>query len=126
MGAVNEGKGPILIVEDDPDIRDTIAQILEGEGFSTVVADNGKRALEVLASTPEVQLILLDLMMPVMDGWSFRAAQREDAKIADIPVVVISADGDLRRQAAQIGVDGYLRKPLGIDALLEIAARYCP
>jgi CheY-like chemotaxis protein len=121
-----QAKGGVLIVEDDPDIRDTIAQILQEEGYDVAAASNGKEALDKLESGPVPKLILLDLMMPVMDGWLFRAEQQKrDRSIADIPVVVLSADGNVRQQAVNLKANGHLRKPVGIDALLETVERYC-
>jgi CheY-like chemotaxis protein len=115
----------ILVVEDDPDIRETIAQILEEEGYRALMAENGQEALRRLAEGPRPRLILLDLMMPVMDGWQFREEQRKDPTIATIPVVVVSADGQVRQKAERIHADGHIRKPVGIDALLAVVERYC-
>lgn len=124
MGTIEQGSRGVLVVEDDPDIRETIAQILEEEGYEVRGASNGKQALDLLHEGVRPQLILLDLMMPVMDGWRFRTEQRQDPTIADIPVIVISADGNLRQQAAKIQANGYLRKPVGIDTLLDAVERY--
>jgi CheY-like chemotaxis protein len=124
MGTIKQASRGVLIVEDDPDIRETIAQILEEEGYEVRGASNGKQALDLLREGARPQLILLDLMMPIMDGWLFRTEQRQDPAIADIPVVVISADGNLRQQAAKIQANGYLRKPVGIETLLDTVERY--
>ncbi|MDC3955036.1 response regulator [Polyangium jinanense] len=124
MGTIEQGSRGVLIVEDDPDIRETIAQILEEEGYEVRGASNGKQALDLLREGARPQLILLDLMMPILDGWGFRAEQRSDPRIADIPVIVISADGNLRQQATKIAANGYLRKPVGIETLLSTVARY--
>src|SRR5262245_24697691 len=83
--------GPILIVEDDADLRDMMAQLLTLEGFKTETVANGRDALEYLQKGDPPDLILLDLMMPVMDGWEFRRRQREDPALANVPVVVLSA-----------------------------------
>src|SRR4051794_28574938 len=83
----------ILVVDDDPDLRDTLGQILEDEGYSVAAASNGREALAYLRERPAPSLILLDLMMPVMDGWQFRSEQRLDSVLAKIPVLVISASG---------------------------------
>ena len=114
----------ILVVEDDFDIRDTMAQILEGEGYAVVGAAHGKEALEVLRAGATPSLILLDLMMPVMNGWEFREAQRADPALAPIPVVVISADAGIHEKATVIAADAYLKKPIQLDALLAVVARY--
>lgn len=116
----------ILVVEDDFDIRDTLAQILEAEGYIVSGAANGLEALELLrrdgAGAPA--LILLDLMMPVMNGWQFRAEQLQDPKLASIPVVVISADASVHQKAASIEAAGFLKKPVQLDTLLETVGRF--
>lgn len=110
----------ILVVEDDIDISDAIVAALEDEGHSVLTAANGEEALELLGASAEVpRLILLDLMMPVMDGWQFRAAQRENPRLAGVPIVLLSADADVRDAAAQLGARGWLKKPVGLDALLH-------
>src|SRR5580692_3619591 len=84
----------ILVVEDDEVIRGTIMEILEEEGYSSMGAQNGKEALTMLAAAKKLPgLILLDLMMPVMDGWSFRDEQKKNRFFSEIPVVVVTADG---------------------------------
>jgi CheY-like chemotaxis protein len=115
----------VLIVEDDIDIRDALSQILEEEGFTVSTAANGQEALDLLRSGPPPRLILLDLMMPVMNGWQFRAAQKQDPALAEIPVVVISADTHIRDKAMQIGVEEYFRKPIEISGLLSTMHKYC-
>jgi CheY-like chemotaxis protein len=116
----------VLIVEDDLDIRDALSQILEEEGYSVDTAANGQEALDRLRSGPPPRIILLDLMMPVMNGWQFRAAQQQDPDLAGIPVVVISADNNVRDKAIAIGVQECFRKPIEIAGLLATIARYCP
>src|SRR5437762_2793351 len=93
----------VMIVEDDLDIRDALTQILEFEGYHVVSAENGQQALTQLQHGEHPGLILLDLMMPVMDGWQFRLEQQKDAKLSDIPVVIISADGRVYQKASAIG-----------------------
>jgi signal transduction histidine kinase len=111
----------ILLVEDDRSIRIALQGILEDEGYSVTAADNGRQALEHLQSNVAPDLIVLDLRMPVMDGWEFRAAQKNDPKLARIPVLAISADGSAK--AAAIDAEAYLRKPLNTDALLNAIGR---
>ena len=111
----------VLVVDDDPDILDAICDILEGEGYRVARARHGAEALErVEAEQP--RLILLDLMMPVMDGVTFAQALKERPERGRIPIVVISADGNPQR-AASIGAAGYLAKPFDIDALLSQVAQ---
>src|SRR5216684_2351169 len=82
---------PVLIVEDDDDLRDMMAQLLTIEGFRAVAVANGREALEHLQSAEKPDVILLDLMMPVMDGWEFRRRQKADPDLAQVPVIVLSA-----------------------------------
>jgi CheY-like chemotaxis protein len=114
---------PVLIVEDDADLREMMAQLLSLEGFKTETAANGRDALRYLelGDTPDV--ILLDLMMPVMDGWEFRRRQVQDPSIASVPVVVLSALDPAR--AADLGGTAFLKKPLDFDRLLELVRRFC-
>ena len=106
----------VLVVDDDPDILDAICDILEGEGYRVARARHGLEALlRVEAERPA--LILLDLMMPVMDGVAFSHELRLRPAVRDVPIVVISADGN-RQRAASVGATGYLAKPFDIDSLL--------
>jgi signal transduction histidine kinase len=108
----------ILIVEDDSAVRDSASELLEDEGFEVSTSEQGLAALLALRDgRPLPDLIVLDLRMPVMDGWAFRDRQRTDPLLADIPVVAISADSSL--QARAIAVDAYLPKPFSADALLR-------
>ena len=116
----------VFIVEDDRDTREMIGRFLELEGYSVESAANGRQALDLLDEGTRVCVILLDLMMPVMDGWEFRRRQRQmDPAIATIPVVVFTADGGVQEKAAAVGAIGGIGKPIGIDALLEVVARHC-
>jgi CheY-like chemotaxis protein len=115
----------VLVVEDDPDIRATLCEALEDNGYSAVGAANGAEALEYLRGGAEPPcLILLDLMMPVMDGQTFRTEQRADPQLANIPVVVISAYRDVERQANDLAA-GFLQKPVRLETLLETARKHC-
>jgi signal transduction histidine kinase len=107
----------ILLVEDDLGIRDALQAILEGECYEVVCAGNGQDALRLLRSGSDPDLIILDLRLPVMDGWQFRAVQKSDPALADIPVLAVSADGSAK--AAAIDAEAYFRKPLDVDSLLE-------
>jgi CheY-like chemotaxis protein len=119
------GPGTILVIEDDEDICAALADILRAHGFTTEVASDGRAAINYLRSAAEVpRLILLDLMLPVMDGWAFRAAQLEDPRLAKIPVVVLSAAADLTRHAAELHVDEYLNKPVDVPRLLHAIERH--
>ena len=110
---------PILLVEDEPDVRDALRLVLEDAGYDVVCAGEGREALaRVRESSPS--LILLDLMLPVMDGFEFRVQQMQDPSIASIPVIVFSCGGDLQEKIAPLRVAACLRKPVDVDALLEL------
>lgn len=115
----------LLLVEDDRDVREAIAEVLEQEGYAVAQARSGAEALQHLSgATAPPSAILLDLMMPVMDGWEFLSRREKNGHWASIPVVVISADSTAReRIEAQTGIVAYLRKPIDIDQLLDILAR---
>ena len=109
---------PIVLVEDDEAIRETFCELLEEEGYRVLTANNGREALAVLDSLHgEPCLVLLDMMMPVMDGWEFLGALRTDQH--DIPVVVISAVAEATAGAVRV-----VRKPVDIDTLLDAVHQY--
>ncbi len=115
---------PVLIVEDDADLREMMAQLLSLEGYNAATVSNGREALQYLHNghqTPHV--ILLDLMMPVMDGWEFRRQQQADPAVADVPVIVLSALDQSR--AADVNAQAFLKKPLDFDRLLQLVREYC-
>ena len=116
----------ILVIEDDSALREMLVQTLEDEGFAVVSATDGMEALTYLQTAVELPcVILLDLMMPRMNGWQFREIQQNHAAIGSIPVVVLSARPDLRARQAEIAVDAYLSKPVNFDLLMQIIRRYC-
>jgi CheY-like chemotaxis protein len=115
----------VLVVEDDTDVGLALVEVLEAGGFRAHVAGNGLRALEYLRTGKRPSLILLDMMMPVMDGWQFRRAQQQLPQIADIPVVVLTADGEPQQKAAALKAHGHIRKPASIEALLGEVERIC-
>ncbi len=96
------------------------------EGYDVLCAGNGKEALNVLASeSPLPDIIYLDLMMPVMDGFEFRAQQLCDARIQTIPIFILTAETEVQKKKIQIGADEAFKKPIDIDNLLETTKRYC-
>ncbi len=111
----------LLVVEDDVDIREALDGLLSTEGFLVSGCSNGREALEWLRASPKPDLILLDLMMPVMDGWQFRVAQKEDPELATIPVLALSADSTAK--AAAIDAEAYLKKPVDYDTLIATIER---
>ena len=120
----NDGKpcSGILVVDDDPDIRDSLQEVLEDEGYTVNCVGNGREALEYLQRSPHPCVILLDLMMPVMDGWQFRREQKQNPSIADIPLIVITATG---KRPVLIDADELVMKPLDLGRLFEAIERYC-
>lgn len=115
----------ILVVDDDGDLRETVQMLLEDAGFTVGGARDGAEALTLLASAPVLPgLILLDLAMPVMNGSEFRNHQRSDARLADIPVIVMSASGRIEVATPAMAVAATLAKPFTPDALLALARRF--
>ncbi len=111
-----------LVIDDDLDIRETLREIIEAEGFPVKCASDGEEALALLAKGFRPGLIVLDLMMPVMSGWDFLMRLREMNGLVDVPVVVISASG-LRKLPN--GATVLIRKPLELDAVLSLVNEYC-
>lgn len=116
----------VLVVDDDRDIRDSLVEMLEHLGYAALGACNGLDALAQLRASRGLPcVILLDLMMPGMDGHGFRAAQRAEPAWADIPVIVLSAYADADAQASALGVE-CLKKPLTARMLIAAVRRHCP
>jgi CheY-like chemotaxis protein len=122
---MTDDKKRILVVEDDQYIRDSLAELLQDEGYSVSVARDGQEGLDALAQTTLPDLILLDLMMPVKDGFQFRAEQRQDPRLAKIPVVIFSADTGVNQPHAQFEGAAILKKPVDLDALLSMVKQFC-
>jgi CheY-like chemotaxis protein len=113
-------KSRVLLVEDDPDVRSTLADILSLEGFDVEATEDGDTALELLRAGRRPDVILLDLMMPRMNGWQFRASQETDPELARIPVVVLSAQGSLApEQEAKLHAAAFLKKPIEVPQLVD-------
>jgi CheY-like chemotaxis protein len=119
-------KKSILVVEDDNDIRQCLVDLLEDENYIVHSAENGSVGLKVLSSLIELPgLIILDLMMPVLNGYEFRKLQLLDARLSLVPVVLFSANGNLIEMAELPGVSEIVKKPVDIDELYALALRYC-
>lgn len=110
----------ILVVEDDADIRTAFAEIITDEGYGVTLSENGQVALDFLNSTTQLpDLILLDILMPVKDGITFRKEQLETQRISHIPVIMLSASHKLSDLSQQMKVELYLKKPINIDELMD-------
>ena len=119
------GPRTVLLVEDDLGIRETIAELLSEEGYGVTCAANGAEALAVLAHGGAPAVILLDLMMPVMNGWEFRSAIRNDPRLAHIPVIVLSAGLAADQRSSTLEAAAFLPKPIEDGKLLDAVERCC-
>lgn len=119
--ASSASKASILLVEDDAQIREAITDLLEDEGYEVDKCVDALEALQMLESGHVPDVILLDLMMPRMDGWEFRVRQLRDPRLARIPVIALSADSSAKARA--MDVDAYLQKPVSDQALLNTVSR---
>jgi CheY-like chemotaxis protein len=116
----------VLVVDDDDLVRETMVELIQDYGCTATGAANGLQAIEVLlTSENRICLVFLDLAMPVMDGAAFREEQLKRAEIKDIPVVLMSAFGNLRNQSKQMQVEEYLQKPLSEAQIMDVVKRYC-
>jgi CheY-like chemotaxis protein len=120
-----QSRRKVLVVEDDSYLRRLVAEILQEEGYHVSCAANGQEALTSLRHAPLPGLILLDFMMPVMDGWEFRRQQQQDESLAPIPVVVLTGAGISAQEVASVGAAGGLLKPFDLPALLDAVDRHC-
>jgi CheY-like chemotaxis protein len=117
----------VMLIEDDRDICEIVEQILADEGYETIAVPNGAEGLRRLrASAQHPFLIVLDLMLPIMDAWQFRAEQTSDARLAGIPVVIFSANPKVGQHADALGAVAVLRKPPNLDEFLSIVGRFSP
>jgi two-component system cell cycle sensor histidine kinase/response regulator CckA len=114
----------ILVVDDDADIREVTTLALESYGYRVLSASDGEQALRVVRLEPTVSVVLLDLMMPIMDGPSLVKVLRADGPLSTIAVVVLSGDSAARQRAADIGADACLLKPVDLSSLLDTVRRF--
>jgi two-component system, chemotaxis family, chemotaxis protein CheY len=120
---VFESRSTVLVVEDDHDIRVSVRNLLEDEGYRVLSVTNGKLALDLLErAEPRPSLIILDLMLPVMDGWEFAEQLRERPRLARIPILIMSAYDE---PPPPEGVVGFVKKPIDAGLLLNVVDRFC-
>ncbi len=114
----------ILIVDDDPSITNLLATLLEEEGYETVTANSGQRALEVVRRDPP-DAVLLDLMMPVVSGSVVCQQLKGNEKTRPIPVIIVSGDGHADRKTELAGADAFITKPFELDTILDCVRKFC-
>lgn len=122
MSQAGSRKCDVLVVDDDPSIRDLLRVMLEMNGYSVQLAPNGREAMQLLSYIDLPSLILLDMMMPVMNGWQFYSATRADPKLQNIPVVIITAYSKEEIEMPPVEI---LNKPFDFDVFWELVGKYC-
>jgi CheY-like chemotaxis protein len=115
----------ILVVENDDITREVMAVMLQREGYTTILKANGREALDYLLSEPVPDLILLDMLMPVMDGWQFMEERKRSEKLAVIPIILTTSGVTTREWALDHGAVGFVQKPMETEALLKEIRRCC-
>ncbi len=116
----------VLVVEDNEDVRETLVELLESYGYEAIGAEHGREALEKLARLrTRPCMIVLDLMMPVMDGRSFRLEQLKQPDVSAVPVVVISAYDESPERMRDMQALAYLRKPINLTELMRVVGEHC-
>jgi CheY-like chemotaxis protein len=109
----------VLVIDDDAEIRQALAELLEDEEYGVLLAANGKDALDLIGRGMRPDVILLDVMMPVMDGWHFLSARLKDPDLVEVPIIIISAGQEAEREARKVGVFEVAKKPLHVDDLIH-------
>lgn len=117
--------GRVLVVDDEPAMRALLKRSLQSAGFDVVVAEGGPAGLQRLREDPEIRLVLLDLNMPEMDGWRFRALQRADPDLKDVPTVIVTGEPLTKVVQCELHAAEYLLKPIGREHLISVVADYC-
>lgn len=117
--------GPVLVVDDDEPFRTEIVEALQRSGYAVVSAGDGREALEYLRGEDTPALVILDMMMPLMEGWSLFEAVKRDPRLASLPIVLLTCLDDNEDNMARLDVSGYLQKPLRMKNLLRLAAQHC-
>ena len=124
---VRRTDGPVLVVDDEEPFRNEIVEALRRSGYAVVSAGDGREALEYLRGDDTPALVILDMMMPLMEGWSLFEAVKHDPRLASVPIVLLTCvgDDDDDDNMARLDVSGYLNKPVPMNELLSLAARHC-
>jgi len=114
----------ILVVEDDTSIRELLVELLESEGYAVSSAVNGLEGIRFLQGHDQPDLILIDLMMPVMDGYAFRTEQLKHEKWSKIPTVVMSAEANAKEKMKSFNISAFLSKPVELETILKTVSRF--
>ena len=122
-GKPRRSTGTVLVVEDDPDSREVFTELLRGDGHRVVAVGSGAAAMAYLRAEEPPAVILLDMLMPEMDGWQFRRAQQADPDLAKIPIVVVSALRAVEKSALRFGAAAFLPKPVAPEDLIGTISR---
>jgi chemosensory pili system protein ChpA (sensor histidine kinase/response regulator) len=125
LSSTKPPSGRVLVVDDEPVMRLLFERSLQSAGFDVVVAEGGPQGLEKLREDPEIRVVLLDLNMPDMDGWGFRAHQRADPRLKDVPTVIVTGEPLARVVQSELHATEYLLKPVGRDHLISVVSEYC-
>ncbi len=115
----------ILVIEDDTAIRELLVELLNSEGYEVLSAVHGQEGIDFLKNGSLPDVILMDLMMPVMDGYAFRTEQLKNSKWSTIPTIVMSAEAQAREKLKPYHVNDFLSKPVELDTILSTIAKYC-
>ena len=116
--------GRVLLVDDDTAVRETLAEGLRLAGFDVAEAASGSEGLQILRKDPHIGMVLLDLLMPEMDGWRFRHEQRTDPRLASIPTVITTGAPLADVVDRELKAADYLMKPIGLEHLVSVVAHY--
>lgn len=118
-------RGRVLIVEDDPDLREIFTEVLRDEGWETHAARDGVEALEMLRDGVEPCVVVADLRMPRMDGWELAEHLRQSGRWTDTPFVVVAAHYRIQDEARHLGAGWWLQKPVSVERLIEVVGEAC-
>jgi CheY-like chemotaxis protein len=125
MSDAGPSRNRVLVVDDDPWVRQIFQQLLELAKFDVVVASGGEEGLRMLREDPTIGLVLLDLTMPEVNGWAVRRAQRADPRLATIPTIIVTGSSLPRTAHEELQAADYLVKPVLRDHLISVVAAYC-